>query len=161
MAKKEKTNTWENVREDLGNLLTAIDSQFRESAVRAHMDVVQMITNLDPAQIDQIGLNPASLIPREVMGPKRIKFDFELTLRNNGVSLSRAYKLGCGVKGKVSYEWGAEAAPEATALIRTSAEADLNKRLKVVEWTEIKPSKPIDDLTPSEKVEPNQGDENE
>lgn len=138
-------NKWDEAASDLGDLISAIDSEMRAASVRAHNRTVQLLSQMEAAQIGGVEVHPASLIPREVLGSRRVALEFELTMRDNGVSLSRAHRFGVGSGARVKMEWEADEAPEATALVRTSAEADLNKRLKAVDWTPLQPATPIPD----------------
>lgn len=128
---------WDAAANDLGDLLTAIDGQVRESALRAHLHVIDILEKTPDAQIGQVPLRRETLLPREVMTPRRLRFKVDMTLRDNGASLSRAHRLGCGVRAEVEYEWCADDAPESTAIVRTAAELELGRTIKSVPWIKL------------------------
>ena len=82
--------------DELGDLLTSIDSQVRESAVRAHSAVLEEIAKIKSLQIDDIKIQCKALLPHEILETSRISMEFDVDLRDNGVSLFRRYKLSCG-----------------------------------------------------------------
>ena len=121
MADKKKNK-------ELGDLLAEIDSQVRESAVRAHSAVLKAIAEVEGITIDDIEIPRKSLLPREILETCAVSMEFSLYMRDNGVSLSRGYRLSCGgTQVKVKMKWKAVPAPEATALVRTKCETTVGE----------------------------------
>ena len=123
----------------LGNLLAAIDSQVRIAALRAHCSVVKEMERVESAKVASQEIPPDALLPRDVLATKRIAMKLDVFMRDDRVSLTRGC-IGGGTPATIEIEWEAQPAPEATALIRTRAEA----RIASVEWTAIDPAEKVD-----------------
>lgn len=124
----------------LGDLLAAFDSEVRRAAITAHADAVKQAVATPGVTLGEMKIPGQSLMPRELLEARRCSIEFDVTLRDNGVSLSKRHRLGCGgSRARVRMEWEASGAPEATALVRTRAEAKVDKQ----PWTSLDPAAPI------------------
>ena len=113
----------------LSALLEAIDRSVRSAGVRAHEHVITEIARVEGKKIGDVEIPADALIPRDILEAKRTAMEFEVLLTKDGVAFSKGL-MKCGSTIKVSMEWEAVPAPEATSLVRTKAEAVLASDIK-------------------------------
>ena len=112
----------------LGDLLAEIDAQVREAAVHAHDAVLKKIAKTEPLTLGEIEIPREALLPRDVLELDKAALEFDLYMRDNGVSLSRGFRLSCGgTKATVKMEWKSVPAPEVTSLVRTKCETKIHE----------------------------------
>ena len=123
---------------ELGELLAEIDAQVREAGVKAHARVLKEVARIEGVKLGDVAIPPEALAPRDLFEASRIGLEFEVALRDGSASLS---KKCIGQKAKVTMEWKTVPAPEATSLLRVHAEAEVDSRVRTIEWSSMTPAK--------------------
>ena len=115
-------------------MLASIDAQVRTAAVAAHYEALRAIAaGGAPVTVGGVVIPAESSWPREVLAAECVELEFDLFMRDDGVSLNRPHRwAGGGTTGRIKIKWESVAVPESNALVRTATEAVVAREVKSV-----------------------------
>ena len=109
----------------LVELLSNLDASVRIAAIEAHRRMLGNLAKTPPKLGDRIPSD--ALIPRDMLAPEKVELELPVRVRDDDFSLRAT---GRGRRGQLRVRWRAVEAPEALALIRTSAELMVSRRIE-------------------------------
>ena len=108
------------MKQTLGAIVNAIDTQIRTAVIDAHQSTAVAIAQQAPVP----GMPEGSTMPRDTLQPTRVTLDFSLYISDDGATFARCRG---GVRSELRMEWHTTAIPEALSLVRTRAESNVVK----------------------------------